>query len=281
MIAAIIAPLLVLMSLPLYTLGCAQKSLTLWDLGTGKETSLQQILPKLRDAGLVLAGEQHDNPDHHAAQLRVIRALQDSGGLLAVALEMFEHRNQPDLDGWVSGQLDEAAFIPRFEANWGSNWPLYREIFLYCRDNRIPLLGVNVPRGITEQVARKGFASLTREQVDVLPKVTCRVDPEYMKLMREAHGHGTGDEAFTRFCEAQLVWDTAMAVYSLEYLSKHPERTLVLLAGSVHAWKKGIPSKVQELNPNIRVQVLLPDTPGRFEKGTVTREDSDYLILTR
>jgi uncharacterized iron-regulated protein len=281
MTATNIAPWLMLMSLLLTTHGCVQKNLTLWDLSAGRETTLQEILPKLRDTNLVLVGEQHDSPDHHAAQLRVIQSLHDTQKPMAVALEMFEHHNQSVLDRWVSGEMDEAAFIPHFEANWGRNWSLYRQIFLYCRNNRIPMVGINVPREITSQVAQNGFASLNRAQVDLLPQVTCRVDPEYMKLMRQAHGHGTGDEGFTRFCEAQLVWDTAMAVYSLEYLKKHPDSTVVLLAGSVHAWKKGIPSKVQEQNPDTRLQILLPDTPGRFEKGAVTREDADYLILAR
>ncbi len=259
--------------------GCAQTEASFWDVAARKSLTIQQVLPDVRNAEMVLVGEQHDRADHHAAQLKIIQALHQSGKPVAVALEMFEHRGQPILDRWVSGRMDEDAFVPHFRENWGENWPLYRDIFLYCRDRKIPMLGVNVPRAVTSQVARKGFESLTPEQVGLLPMVTCRVDPEYMKLMLEAHGHGVGDEAFRRFCEAQLVWDTAMASYSLDYLKRNPRHTVILLAGSVHAWKKGIPARVHEQDPAIRTRVILPESEDRFRKTTVTTEDADYLIL--
>jgi uncharacterized iron-regulated protein len=246
----------------------------------GKEMSLEQFLAELRPSSMVLVGEQHGQADHHAAQLQIILALHRSGKPLAVALEMFEHRSQAVLDQWVAGQMDESSFVPRFRANWGDNWPHYREIFIACRDRGIPMVGVNVPREITSQVARSGFSSLEPEQLGLLPRVSCRVDPEYLELMRQAHGHGQGgDEAFTRFCEAQLVWDTSMAVYSLDYLKRNPERTVILLTGSVHAWKKGVPAQMQRLSPGTGFKVILPETAGRFEKASVTPADADYLIL--
>ena len=51
---------------------------------------------------------------------------------------------------------------------------------------------------------------------------------------------------FTNFCEAQLVWDKAMAVHALGYVKKNPDRIMVLLAGTGHAWKKGIPERIKE-----------------------------------
>ena len=38
-----------------------------------------------------------------------------------------------------------------------------------------------------------------------------------------------------------MVWDTAMAIYALDYLDKNPGSRIVILAGSVHAWKRAIP----------------------------------------
>ena len=274
-----LAPFLALVCLLTPVRGCAQASLSLWDVAAEKSVTLKQILPALEEAGIVLVGEQHDLEAHHAAQLEIVEALHRAGKPVVVALEMFDQRSQPILDRWTSGQMDEATFEPHFRDNWGGKWPLYREIFLYCRHNRIPMLGINVPRTITSQVARNGFSSLTPEQMGLLPMVTCRVNSEYMEIMRHAHGHGLGHSDFTRFCEAQLVWDTAMATYSLDYLKKNPQRAVVLLAGSVHAWKKGIPAQVHQQDPEIRMKVILPETEGRFQRTNVTKEDADYLIL--
>jgi uncharacterized iron-regulated protein len=278
-IGQLLAPCLALLCLIIPAKGCARNGLSLWDVAAEKVVTLQQILPDLEGADMVLVGEQHDHAGHHAAQLEVIKAFHQAGKPVAVALEMFEHSSQPILGRWSSGGMEEETFVPHFQKNWGDTWLLYRDIFLYCRDHRIPMVGVNVPRAITSHVARNGFASLTPEQMGLLPMVTCRVDPDYLRLMREAHGHGLGDEGFRHFCEAQLVWDTAMAAYSLEYLARNPQRKVVLLAGSVHAWKKGIPARVREQNSAIRTRVILPESPGRFRKGTVTTEDADYLIL--
>ncbi len=83
---------------------------------------------------------------------------------------------------------------------------------------------------------------------------------------------------FIRFCEAQLVWDTAMAVHALKYLEQHPARVMVLLAGSAHARKMGIPYQIQRRRP-LPVTVLLPYTPNRFDPDTITAADADFLIM--
>lgn len=279
MTSAKIFTLLLLSSLMIPPSGFAQGDLSLWDLSSGRPTSLPEALPRLKTAQVVLVGEQHDHAGHHAAQLQVILALHEAGRPVTVALEMFEHRSQWVLDDWIAGKMDEQTFVGHFRANWGETWSLYRDIFIACRDRKIPMIGVNVPREITSQVARSGFASLTPDQLGLLPQVTCRVDPEYLSLMRRAHGHGMGEEAFTRFCEAQLVWDASMAAYSLDYLGRNPDRSVILLTGSVHAWKKGIPAQLSQLSPETRFKVLLPETGGRFQKSQVTVEDADYLIL--
>jgi uncharacterized iron-regulated protein len=260
--------------------GCAAAKPSLWDLAAKKEVSLEQALPRLAGADLVFVGETHNVASHHQAQLQVIQTLHAAGKPCAVGLEMFQQGSQETLDRWVAGKIDENEFSARFQENWGEDWPLYRDIFLYCRAQHIPMIGLNVPKDITSQVARQGFGSLTREQVGILPLVTCKVDPEYLELMRSVHGHGEqGDEAFTHFCEAQLVWDTAMAVHSLEYLKKNPKHTLVVLAGAVHAWKKGIPAQVRKESPRTRQLILLPDTPGGFNRENATADDADYLLL--
>jgi uncharacterized iron-regulated protein len=141
------------------------------------------------------------------------------------------------------------------------------------------MIGLNVARGITRQVAREGFDSLSASQRRGLPFVTCRVDDDYMAYIREAYGaHGHGNMKFDCFCEAQLTWDKAMAARALQYLEKAPERLLVILAGTGHARKGGIPRQIEILGdaPN---QVILPGIPSVLEPGTVSRKDADFLLL--
>ncbi len=90
------------------------------------------------------------------------------------------------------------------------------------------------------------------------------------------HGHGGLD--FIKFCEAQLVWDTAMAWSLLRYLEKNPKATVVVVAGSGHSWKLGIPAQIQSRS-TVPFRVILPEVPGRVEKAHIGLNEADYVWL--
>lgn len=265
----------------------------LWDVAAGRETSFAQAAEAVPGGALVSAGEQHDNPSHHMAQLEVIRALHATGRPLAVGLEMVQTASQPVLDAWVFGDLPESEMITAFQSNWGDSWLLYRPIFLFCRDKKIPLLGLNVPRAITRQVAREGFASLSPEQRGELPPVSCVLDPAYEQELRQVlgphgapHGRpggpqasGGDDSGFTRFCEAQLVWDTSMAFHALEHQKVNPQATVVILCGFMHAWKRAMPAQIRRLSPTTPVVVFEPVVEDRLTRENAEPGDADYLFL--
>ena len=75
-----------------------------------------------------------------------------------------------------------------------------------------------------------------------------------------------------------MLWDTVMAQTLLGYLSEHPGRVVVVLAGSGHAWKFGIPEQIQRRS-GVVFRVLLPEVAGRIEPGRIGHEEADYLLL--
>ena len=156
----------------------------------------------------------------------------------------------------------------------------YRAIFELARDRRIPMIGLNVPPEVTRQVARGGFQSLSEAQRGALSEVTCSVDEEYMRFIRRAFGaHANGHGNFTFFCEAQMIWDAAMAVHALDYLRAHPGTTVVILAGVGHAQKGAVPRQINlRAEPPLPVVALLPEIPGRLDRRTADLQDADYLI---
>lgn len=268
-----------------FAFGCAagestNRPLRVYDLKQERETTAAGILPRLKTKRVVLVGEQHDAASHHRAQLEIIRLLHESGTPVAVGLEMFRRNSQEALDRWIAGKLPEPAFRERFRENWGHVWALYREIFLYAREKAIPMVGLNVPRDITRQVARQGYRSLSPTRKAELGDVTCSVDASYMAFIREAYGgHGHGNrQGFLFFCEAQMVWDSAMAVRAVDYLRRNPERTLVMLLGTAHARKQAVPEQIRARS-DLAAAVLLPEVPGRIDAGTMGTEDADYLLL--
>jgi uncharacterized iron-regulated protein len=259
--------------------GDIQQNLRLYDINRGKEISLADAIPALKQNRIIIVGEHHNNQNHHEAQLKIIKALKESGARVAVGLEMFRSDSQQSLDRWVAGNMDESEFKKIYFDNWGYPWPDYGMIFDYAKEEKIPLIGLNVPREITRQVAQEGFQSLDKGQREKLSNITCRVDKAYMDYIKKAFGaHAHGNLNFTYFCEAQLVWDNVMAVNVLEYLDKNPDTLVVVLTGTGHARKDAVPRQISRRS-EAAFAIMLPEVKGIIDPGTVDRQDADYLIL--
>jgi uncharacterized iron-regulated protein len=246
-------------------------------LGTG-ETTFPAMIKEISSTRVIFLGENHYDINHHKNQLDIIKALYEKGLPIAVGLEMFPKKDQKILDDWVSGRMKEKDFILIFYENWGYGWDLYKDIFLYARNKKIPLIGLNVPREITRKVAQRGFKSLSGEELSELPPgITCDLDQRYMDFIKRIFEHkGNSDDTFRNFCEAQVIWDQSMAWYLSQYLRANPDRLVTVLSGTVHAWKYGIPRQLQKFI-TVRYRVILPDIPGDY--STVTRDDADYMVM--
>ena len=83
---------------------------------------------------------------------------------------------------------------------------------------------------------------------------------------------------FIYFCEAQLVWDSAMAVYTLDYLKKNPNSIVVILTGTGHAQKGAVPRQIRARS-GLPYAVILPEIPGSIDAETITSKDADYIML--
>jgi uncharacterized iron-regulated protein len=241
-----------------------------------------RMVGEVSKSQVILIGETHENRDHHELQLKIMRTLHEGGLPFAVGLEMFRAESQELLDKWWRWGMPTEKFEALYRENWGMPWPLYRDIFLYARQKRIPLVGLNVPREIIAKVARQGYGSLTQAERKKLPSgLTCTVDEAYRSFIRRTfteHAQASG-RSFDHFCEAQMVWDTAMAIYALDYLDKNPGRRILILAGSVHAWKRAIPRQIASMRPDVTVSVILPAEDGKEGREKLTAEDADYLVL--
>ena len=251
----------------------------LHDLGLGKETHLSEAVNRLKQNRIILVGEHHSSKKHHEAQLAVIRTLKKSGLKVAVGLEMFRSDSQQALDRWVAGDIGEEKFQQIYYDNWNFPWPAYRMIFDYAREEKIPLIGLNVSRSITRQVSQQGFKSLNAAQKGKLSNISCRVDEEYMNYIRNAFGgHSHGNLDFNYFCEAQLVWDNVMAINTLNYLKKYPDAIVVVLTGTGHARKGAVPRQIRQRS-RVAHAVILPEVKGIVDPETISTKDADYIML--
>jgi uncharacterized iron-regulated protein len=269
--------LLAMFSLLIFLNGCSKdrvlrlkgKEIIRWD----------QMIQEVKDKKIILFGELPEELEHHKYQLRIIKALYGQGIPIAIGLEMFRANDQTVLDNWVAGNLTLDQFLPRYSANWRRPWSLYRDIFLFSRDKRIPLIGLNVPEEIPRSVAKRGFSALSEEETRQLPPgISCNVDETYMEFIKRVYSVRSSGKEFSNFCEAQMVWDNAMALHAVKYLEKHPQSSVIILSGVDHAWKRAIPRQIERLRSGYTVSVILPELT-KIERDVMTVEDADFLIL--
>ncbi len=246
-----------------------------------KEVTFKEMVKDLKGAKVIYVGETHDNQDHHDLQLRIIQVLYRARMPIAIGMEMFTSASQKELDRWTAGTLSKQRLREVYMQDWSASWPLYRNILLFARKKRIPVIGLSVPREITRKVAREGFDTLSKkERLRLPPSITCDVDDSYMALIRRSYtDHDTNDaKTFKYFCEAQMLWNKTMAYTMLEYMKKNPKRTVVVITGSGHAVRGGMPIQVSNQNPALTSRVLLPDPI--IPTPQLTAKDADYLWLS-
>ncbi len=213
------------------------------DTATGDLLSANDLAARLRGTRLLLIGESHTTMDFHRVQLRVIRALHDAGRNVMIGLEMFPYTEQKPLDQWRDGMLTESGFVnlARWYEFWGYHWNYYRDIFLYARDNRIPMYGVNTPRAVVTAVRQKGIDQLSDADRQHVPPHIDVDNPDHLTHFKSFFDESDGlhgrmpDSAMKSMQAAQATWDASMAYNSVKVLKAAPaDSILIVLVGSGH-----------------------------------------------
>lgn len=239
--------------------------------------SFAELVSELRENQIVFIGELHNERRHHQLQLDIVQALHRSGAKLALGFEMFKGESQPLLDRWVAGKMDLTDFMAVYRDNWTLPWELYSPLFLYARNNGIPMLALNAPDPIMQKVYRFGMSGLTSGDLALLPpNVTCSVDDAYLEFIRRNYVWHTTDEAmFYRFSEAQQLRDKVMAYRIVDSLRKQPDRMVVVIAGVGHSLWRGIPNETAKLAP-FRMRSVIPRLSG-VAAEPLSDGGADYL----
>ena len=243
------------------------------------------IVDDLLQSRVIYVGEMHTDYSSHLLQLQVIQALFDKDPNLAIGMEMFPRSSQQALDDYIYGRItDEREFLKRsnYFKVWGYDYRLYKDIIDYAREHHIPLVGLNLKKEIVSTVFRKGATDeLTEGQ---LTQVAAERDlelPGYEKRLRSVHAmhnnspHGSN---FSGFIQAQSMWDETMAESIVNYLQTHPEKRMVVIAGTGHVYKdSGIPPRVAR-RMDIRQSVLIADNG--MDRGMEEGKQLDYLMFS-
>ncbi len=281
------------------------------DPASGERLGAPALMARLARKDVVLLGESHTNMEHHRWQLQMLAGLQAHRADLVVGFEMFPRAVQPALDAWPAGGLTEEGFLEgaRWREVWGYDADLYLPIFHFVRQNRLPMVALNVDRGLIGRVGAEGWDAVPAAEREGLSDPAPATEAYQRSLaevfqakMRMAAagqsvgqaGHGSGDgadgdeitidailerEGFQRFVQAQLTWDRAMAEAIAAARRARPEALVVGVLGRGHIEHGfGVPHQLADLGVKGAAVLLPVETGAACESLAADVADAVFLV---
>lgn len=252
----------------------------------------------LRAAGVTFFGEQHETAPVQAlerwVQSKVLAVHPDA----ALAMEHFQSDEQPVIDRYFSGAIDQATFEAQAQV-----WPKYatywRPLVEDARAAGRPLFALNVPKEVLSTIYAQ-FPAAPLPTFDAIPtsspfdatlppRPLLAWDTAYQDWFEPsfdyaAHGKDWGltyEEALQYFTDLALVRDETMAHWVVRALATTPH--LYVVAGDWHVQTRlAVPDRVTRLSPATTTLTLTTASLERFESvlalGEPGRPVADYVI---
>ncbi len=239
-------------------------------------TDMYGIIEKVSGKDIIYVGEVHDRFEHHRVQLKFIMELYKKHKNIAIGMEMFQRPFQQTLDDYIAGIIDEKTFLKKSEyfKRWGFDYNLYREILLFAREFKVPVIALNIRKEIVSKVSKEGLQALTDEELKEVPEYFDLSDSEYYERLREVfeeHAHSK-ERDFDLFYQSQVLWDESMAHNLDEFIRKNPGYKVVVLAGVGHMmFGSGIPKRAFRLNKRDYAVVL--------NAGDIEKNVADFVLF--
>lgn len=199
----------------------------IWDVRANARITQDALLEVLGQARIVILGEKHDNPDHHALQRRMIAALHSDGVLAGVSFEMLDSSQQAALETLEQVDLSSEDDI-RAHLQWdadGWDWSLYGPLVLDVARAGLPIRAANI--SMDEMMAVYGAplapdiaAALSEAQVE---RLHVEIDESHCGMLPESQ--------FPAMVRVQQARDARMA----ESLVHSEAGVQLLIAGNFHA----------------------------------------------
>jgi uncharacterized iron-regulated protein len=258
---------------------------TITDLTSGGGSSLATVAARTAGKGWLFVGESHATPPHQRYEADLVAAVADTGRPAVVGVEFLQRPKQAVLDRWIAGEIDEETFLNDVEwkKQWGFDWSHYAPLFRVCRERKIPMVALNVPRDLVRQVGRGGLAALGERRSEFGGDYDLQVAPHRAVFSALLGGHPVTGTAGENMYSAQVLWDEGMADSALDWRAKNDprrERLFVVIAGSGHVmYGQGINLRVARRTGERGLNVVMSKIDGAT--ATVSRGVADFLIATK
>jgi uncharacterized iron-regulated protein len=281
------------------------------DARTGREVTESDAWLGFASTRAICIGEEHDNPHHHWAQLRIVdelgKRVRLAGGSLALGMEMFQWPYQGVLDDYAAGKIDDAALMSRtgWADRWGFDFALYSPIFARARTHGAQFRALNPPRELVKKLSREGIEAMTPEERAQLPELV--LDDQVhrawwdsiMSGMGGAHGHTKQDPksvkpapppdpnakpappapSAERIYAAQVLWDEAMADGATKWIGAGPGRSMIVLAGNGHCHDSAVVARIKRRGIADAISIAPMIDDGQNVAEALAAPMNDFLFV--
>ena len=270
------------------------------DTQTGRVLPFSELMTNLERYDIVYLGEEHHNPYHIEAALKVLNQLVVDGIEPTIGMEMFGWDGQQALDDFVTtpqAVMNEFLDHVRWKQNWGGAFEDYAPLVKFARDRRLSVRAMNPPKPLIRRVVKLGLDQARQEpewapwgilQEDIVD------DPAYRERIVDQlrRCHGGGEEHFRTMYEASMVRDEGMArtlVNRLEEFrrenSDHRQMIVSYTGGGHVQYNLPVPKRVaRRLGGDVKQTTIYMTSyePGKTADVQALMKEpiADYIWLT-
>ena len=217
------------------------RSCSVFDGESGTPISWGTLLERVSRADAVMLGEQHDDLLGHLVQHAI---LEDAPATSGLALEMLERDEQPLLDDFQDGVIDQVTFRELTEStNWAGpeTWDdFYQPAIDVVLSRGGQVIAANAPRRYVRHARIEGESALpTGRPRSLWFDLPSSIDDSlYRKKFFDLMGDDFDPTAGEAFFLAQRIWDASMGK-SVADLRASGAQPAILLVGAFHVVERG------------------------------------------
>lgn len=231
----------------------------------------------LLDADVILLGEQHDNPYHHAIQKQVLELLGVQSQLGSVVFEQVNWEQQPILTALNNRSLGQLATDLKWDASGWPDYKLYEPLFMSATRYRAQLIAGNIAPQESKAIYQGGYSAVFQADEQKKLGLDTELDLDAQSALEqeifEGHCSMLPMEQVKTMIPIQRARDAAMA---LAWFRQHKQGKSVFIVGAGHARKDfGIPWYLERLKPGLKIYSI-----GMNETGAQAKLAAFDQIIT-
>lgn len=260
----------------------------IWSVAESRYIDVEALKAMVSDAEVILLGESHTNPIHHAQQNLLLQHLAQSKKSLALVMEMLNREQQSDIpQALVAAKAELDAFDEMLGfSQKGWEWPLYRELINTAVTFELPVVAANLSRETARGLVKQGMAAMPetlREYFSQAGKLDENSQHVLIDSIRESHCGMIPEPLLESLALAQRARDVSMAAALIDA----EEAQRVLIAGAQHVRKDyGVAQVIAKLVPELKTVTVAmrPVEANSLKAGDYSSSSSpisfDYVWFT-